>query len=119
MIIGCEIYSIVGSCLRRYLVFHQLCRGTNICWSLSLDPISSKVKTGSTIIFSGQLSTTSGYIIPDATIFIKDDVSFGADTIIGTVVTDSNGEFYVEWVTQPRSSGSWNFYAVYEAAQTS
>ncbi len=48
---------------------------------LKLDPISSKIKTGNTIIFSGQLATTSGHTVPDATVYIKDDVDFGRDTV--------------------------------------
>ncbi len=83
---------------------------------LVLDPIASKINTGSTVIFSGQLSTTSGHAIQDATIYIKDDVSFGRDDVIGTLTTDDNGEFYGTWTAQPRSSGAWDFYAEYEGS---
>ena len=82
--------------------------------SLLLDSIPSTVRSGSTVIFSGQLTTTSGYVVQDATIYIKDDVTFGSDKVMGTVVTDRNGEFRTSWVASPRSSGSWDFYAVYE-----
>ena len=81
---------------------------------LTLDRIPSNVKTGSTITFSGQLTTTSGHVVTDATIYIKDDVDFGTDTVLGTVTTDSNGYFAATWTAQPRSSGAWDFYAVYE-----
>lgn len=74
--------------------------------SLLLDSIPSTVRSGSTVIFSGQLTTTSGYVIQDATIYIKDDVTFGSDKVMGTVVTDRNGEFRTSWVASPRSSGS-------------
>jgi len=52
---------------------------------LVLDPIPSQVKVGDTIIFSGKLSTTDGQVIRQATIFIKDDVTFGIDTVLGTL----------------------------------
>ncbi len=84
---------------------------------LKLDPISSKIKTGNTITFSGQLATTSGHTVPDATIYIKDDVNFGRDTVIGTITTDENGRFAGTWTAQPRNSGAWDFYAVYEGSK--
>ena len=83
---------------------------------LTLDPISSQVKTGETITFSGQLSTTSGQVVTDAVIYIKDDVDFGRDTVLGTVVTDKNGKFAATWQAQVRSSGTWDLYAVYEGS---
>jgi hypothetical protein len=83
---------------------------------LTLDPISSKVKTGETITFSGQLSTTSGQVVTDAVIYIKDDVDFGRDTVLGTVVTDKNGKFAATWQAQVRSSGTWDLYAVYDGS---
>ena len=83
---------------------------------LKLDHIQSQIQTGSTVVFSGQLTTTSGHYVPGATIYIKDDVSFGRDDTIRRVTTDSNGKFYTTWTAQPRSSGSWDFYAVFEGS---
>ena len=86
---------------------------------LTLNPISSQVKTGDTITFSGQLLTTEGFAYEGATIYIKDDVTFDTDTILGTVVTDENGEFTATWETQPRSGGgAYDFYAVFEGRAT-
>jgi len=82
--------------------------------SLTLDNISSKVKTGDTIIFSGKLVTTSGQAVSSATIYIKDDVAFGRDKVIETVVTDKDGNFRVSWKAVTRSSGSYDFYAIYD-----
>jgi len=48
--------------------------------SLVLDPISPNVKLGDTITFSGQL-ITGEYVVTEATIYIKDDVDFGVDTL--------------------------------------
>jgi len=83
---------------------------------LELDEISSKIETGNTVVFSGQLYTTSGHVVTDATIHIKDDVDFGRDNIITTLYTDSNGTFYGTWIAKPRGSGAWDFYAVYEGS---
>jgi hypothetical protein len=83
--------------------------------SLSLDQIPSQVKSGDEIIFSGRLITSDGkYVIPDRTIYIKDDVDFGSDTILGSVITDANGEFSASWTAVSRDSGSYDFYAVFE-----
>ncbi|MBT4327391.1 MAG: hypothetical protein HOD60_10905 [Candidatus Nitrosopelagicus sp.] len=82
--------------------------------SLSLDPISSKVRTGDTIVFSGKLVTTSGVAVTGATIYIKDDVAFGRDKVIGTVVTGNDGKFSATWNAVQRSRGSYDFYAIYE-----
>jgi len=85
--------------------------------TLVLDPIPSSVQSGDEIIFSGVFYTNDGYLIQDATIIIKDDVSFGADYIIGTVVTDENGEFYGTWNAEMRAGGgSYDFYAVFEGS---
>ncbi len=83
---------------------------------LTLNPISSKIATGSTVVFSGQLTTTSGYGVSDATIYIKDNVRFGSDDIIKRATTNYNGEFYTTWTAKQRSSGSWDFYAAYEGS---
>lgn len=83
--------------------------------SLVLDPISSQVKSGDEVIFSGRLVTPDGqYAIPNRTVYIKDDVDWGTDTILGSVVTDNNGEFAASWMATTRSSGSYDFYAVFE-----
>ena len=44
-------------------------------------------------------------------------MSFGADYILGTVVTDENGEFYGTWNAEMRAGGgSYDFYAVFEGS---
>ena len=83
---------------------------------LRLDPIKSEIRTGSTVVFSGQLSTTSGHVVQGATIYIRDDVFFGSDDTVARLTTDDNGRFYGTWTAQPRSSGAWDFYAVYEGS---
>ena len=86
--------------------------------TLILDPLPSVAQVGDTVVFSGQLLTANGeFVITDATIYIKDDVSFGTDTVYGTLTTDNNGEFYATWTAVQRSSGgSYDFYAIFEGA---
>jgi len=84
---------------------------------LVLDPIPSQVKVGDPITFSGQLSTTDGQVIRQATIFIKDDVTFGIDTVLGSLTTDENGKFTRDWESKLRpDGGAYDFYAYYEGA---
>ena len=82
---------------------------------LYLDPLLSSVNAGDTVVFSGYLITADGYAVQNAVIYINDDVSFGLDDTLGTVVTDANGEFYGTWVAQARDGGgAYDFYAVFE-----
>jgi len=80
---------------------------------LYFTPLPNRVDDGTTLTFSGQL-TAEGLPLPGKTIYIKDDVDFGTDTNLGSVTTDQNGEFSATWDTVPRSSGSYDFYAVFE-----
>lgn len=82
---------------------------------LYLDPLPSSVNTGDTIAFSGYLITADGYAVQNAGIHIKDDVSFGLDDTLGTVMTDVDGGFYGTWEAQVRDGGgAYDFYAVFE-----
>jgi len=84
---------------------------------LELDPIPSQVFVGDTITFSGQLYTTDDHVIQEATVSIKDDVTFDIDPVLGTVITDENGEFLGEWEAELRlDGGAYDFYAYYDGA---
>ena len=84
---------------------------------LYFDPLPSSVNAGDTIVFSGYLATADGYVVQNAVIYINDDVSFGLDDTLGTVVTDANGEFYETWAAQARDGGgAYDFYAVFEGS---
>ena len=84
---------------------------------LYMDPLQSSTNAGDTIVFSGYLTTADGYAIQSATIHIKDDVSFGSDETLDTVVTDANGKFYGTWEAQTRGGGgAYDFYAVFEGS---
>jgi len=81
---------------------------------LELDEIPPSVATESPVAFSGSLTTASGLVVEGATVYIKDDVDFGRDRIIATLTTDRAGQFSWTWIAQPRSSGAWDFYAVFD-----
>ncbi len=81
---------------------------------LKLDSIPSNFKEGGIITFSGTLTTIDGKVVSDALIYIKDDIDFDIDTVLGTVTTDENGKFSGNWKAVTRSSGNYDFYAVYE-----
>lgn len=83
---------------------------------LILDPIPQRVVPGDTVTFSGKIYTTSGYAVQNAAVYIKDNVDFGIDTVIGIAYTDDDGRFSTAWTAQSRSSGSWDFYAVFEGS---
>ena len=85
--------------------------------TLILDPLPSTVQAGNTITFSGILLTADQqYYIPNETIYIKDDVSFGSDVVLGTVITsDEDGTFVGTWTAVPRSDGgAYDFFTVFE-----
>ena len=78
---------------------------------------STTVQNGDTITFYGELYTADGqFFLGGETIYIKDDIDFGTDTIIAVVTTSNDdGWFYVDWTATPRSGGgAYDFYAVFE-----
>ena len=86
---------------------------TGVLW---LDPVPSTASAGDQVRFSGSLTTASGHSVRDATIHIKDNVSFGRDATMMTLRTDSSGYFSGTWTARERSSGAWDFYAVFEGS---
>ena len=85
-----------------------------------LDPLPTNVNKGDPITFSGILLTADEqYYIPNETIYIKDDVTLGADTVIGTLTTNENGRFSGTWTATPRSDGgAYDFFAVFEGTSS-
>lgn len=82
---------------------------------LYLDPLPSGAAAGDTIEFLGWLESEDGFAVPYATIYVKDDVSFGSDRTMASMVTDEDGVFWAEWTAAPRpAGGAWDFYAVFE-----
>ena len=83
---------------------------------ITLEPIHSRVGTGETVTFSGQLITGQGNPVSGATVYIKDDVAFGSDRVVKKLFTGSDGRFSGTWTAQLRGSGAWDFYAKYEGS---
>ncbi|HEU5220481.1 MAG TPA: hypothetical protein VFU58_00310 [Candidatus Nitrosotalea sp.] len=84
--------------------------------NLHLDSIYATIGEGTTITFSGQLTSLNGTGIPHRTIFIEDDTSYfiRPNIIIAITTTDSDGEFSVPWKAIPKDNGnSFHFYAKY------
>ena len=74
------------------------------------------VEEGSTVTFSGQLTSLNGSAIPHRAIFIEDDTSYFVrpHIIIAITTTDSSGKFSVAWNAVPKDNGnSYHFYANY------
>lgn len=84
---------------------------------ITLEPIPAKVRTGETVTFSGQLITGQDSPVPGATVYIKDDVAFGSDTLVKTLVTGDDGRFSGTWTAQLRGSGAWDFYAAFDGSR--
>jgi predicted Zn-dependent protease len=82
-----------------------------------LNAIPTGINAGENVKFSGQLLTKDGkLVIKQATVLIKDDVSAGSDTLILKLTTDSKGKFSGTWKAKIRSSGAYDFFAVYEGS---
>src|SRR5690349_21680226 len=84
--------------------------------TLHLDSVYATIREGSTVTFSGQLTSLNGTGIPHRTIFIEDDTSYFVrpNIIIAITTTDSDGKFSVPWKAIPKDNGnSFHFYAKY------
>lgn len=60
---------------------------------ITLDPIPPRAGAGDPVYFSGWLGTASGYDVSEATVYVKDDVSFGRDRVVATLFTGGDGRF--------------------------
>lgn len=65
--------------------------------SLSLSISDYVVNSGDTISISGKLTDSSGNGISNALIYIKDEDTGSGDDDIGTITTDSNGNYNANW----------------------
>ncbi|MBT7252670.1 MAG: hypothetical protein HN875_02915, partial [Candidatus Nitrosopelagicus sp.] len=86
---------------------------------LTLDPLPNKITEGESITFSGQLLTDDGTPLEGKTIYVKDDRDIAIDKIIKTTTTDFNGKFKTTWSATVRSSGSYDFYAIFDGEEKS
>jgi len=65
--------------------------------SLSLNIPYNLVDSGYALPISGKLTDSSGKGVPNALIYIKDEDSGSGDDDIGTITTDSNGNYNANW----------------------
>lgn len=83
---------------------------------MHLDFVKPDIEEGSTVVFSGQLTSLNGSSISNRTIFIEDDTNYYVrpDIIIAITTTDSDGKFSVSWKAIPKDNGnSFHFYALF------
>jgi len=75
-----------------------------------------QVTAGDKITFYGKLTTAYGKSISGATVYIKDEDSWGRDDVIAKTVTGSNGKFGVTVIAKDwdRWSAATEIYAVFE-----
>ena len=64
---------------------------------LTLDPLTSEIGIGSTVVFTGRLlAATSGKPLSDAVIKILES-DLAGDDLLALGVTESDGRFSIEW----------------------
>ena len=83
--------------------------GEQKAWSqlvLDLRPIPSSIEEGQMLEFSGSIAI-EGQPLPALTIVIKDAIT---GQVIGTVESDSNGEFHFNWIAVYQN-GPYAFFA--------
>ena len=83
--------------------------------AVHLYPLPSSAEVGEDVELYGWLSDADGHAVPDATIYVRDDVGLGSDETIAILTTDADGLFLAYWTAERRpAGGSWDFYAVFE-----
>lgn len=97
-----------------YLLNHDAFASTGT--KLYLDAPPSVLYVGQTVTFSGTLVTANGSPLQGATIYIKDDDTFGPDDLITKGPTNSYGEFRISVTVKnwDEFSGASDIYAVFE-----
>lgn len=102
----------VSSCLLNQDIFAST--GTK----LYLDSPSSVLYVGQTVTFSGTLVTANGSPLQGATVYIKDDDTFGPDDLITKGPTNAYGEFRISVTVKnwDEFGGASDIYAVFEGS---
>ncbi len=85
---------------------------------VTLQASSDQVSEGQTVTFSGRLTDSSNNGVPNQVVYVKRDISFSSDLILGTGYTDSNGYFTIQWIAmKPITSNIANVYATFDGTQ--
>lgn len=83
--------------------------------SMSIESSSYNVYQGQSVTFSGHLTDLNGNGIANQIVYVKRDISFATDLVLGTSYTDSNGYYSVDWIaTKPVLSNTANIYATFD-----
>lgn len=107
---------LASACLALFLLAGSAHAQTYVGY-VTLEQIPANVRTGETVTFSGQLITGQGSPVSGATVYIKDDVDLGSDTVVKALVTGDDGRFSGTWTAQLRGSGAWDFYAAFDGSR--
>lgn len=85
---------------------------------LYLDAPPSVLYVGQTVTFSGTLVTANGSPLQGATVYIKDDDTFGPDDLVTKGPTNAYGEFRISVTVKnwDEFSGASDIYAVFEGS---
>jgi LEA14-like dessication related protein len=85
--------------------------GTNI----GIQASSYSVTQGQMVTFSGRLVDSNGNGISNQLVYVKRDISFSPDLVLGSAYTNSNGQFSTTWqAVKPITSNTANIYATFE-----
>lgn len=83
--------------------------------SISFQSSIYSVYQGQSVTFSGHLIDSNGNGIANQLIYVKRDISFSPDSVLGYSYTDSSGYFSVDWIaTKPITSNTADVYATFE-----
>ena len=72
----------------------------------------ARAQSRDTIVFSGQLTMTSGHVVSGATVYVKDDVRFGRDVAVREAVIGDDDRFYSTIVANPEALGAYDIYSL-------
>jgi LEA14-like dessication related protein len=83
--------------------------------SIDIQASPYSVTQGQMVTFSGRLVDSDGNGISNQLVYVKRDISFSPDSVLGSAYTDSNGQFSTTWqATKPLTSNTANVYAIFE-----
>lgn len=72
---------------------------------------------GQTVTFTGRLTDSNGNGISNQLVYVKRDISFSPDSVLGSSYTDSNGYFDINWIaTKPITSNTADIYATFDGS---
>lgn len=84
---------------------------------ISLQASAYTATQGQTVTFTGRLTDSNGNGISNQLVYVKRDISFAPDSVLGSSYTDSNGYFDINWiVTKPITGNTADIYATFDGS---